>query len=190
MKYEAGKAPKMTGDKENYRYVLQQDGKKTLVVLGVNPSTASDERTDPTIDAVLRIVRDNKGYDSFAMINLYPKRSSKVSNLPAENDFDGAEAEKNCDYIRKLVEKNRDVLLAFGNCIEERKYLATCFRKIVEKLSDLRPNYKIITLTGDGNPCHPLYAWRCKNVIFAPNEDRSYLLQNLDDVNSLRILKK
>lgn len=190
MKYETGKAPKMIGDKENYRYVLQQNGKKTLVVLGVNPSTANDEKTDPTIDTVLRIVRDNKGYDSFAMINLYPKRTPKVSNLPSEKEFNANEMKKNCEYIRELVKNNKDVLLAFGNCIEERKYLTTCFKNIVETIKDLKPNYKVIALTGDGNPCHPLYAWHCNGVIFAPNEKRSYIIQDLKDVCTLRVLNK
>ena len=55
------------------RYVLGTNGNKTLVVIGINPSTATDEATDKTISRVKNYAKAF-GYDSFKMINIYPLR--------------------------------------------------------------------------------------------------------------------
>ncbi|MEG1593620.1 MAG: DUF1643 domain-containing protein, partial [Oscillibacter sp.] len=51
-----------------YRYVLGTRGKKPLLCMGINPSTAAPDALDPTLQSVERIAKSN-GYDSFLMFN-------------------------------------------------------------------------------------------------------------------------
>ena len=70
------------GDDE-VRYVLGQPGKNNLLVIGVNPSTATPDEPDPTIKKVMKITEDN-GYDGWIMVNLYPQRSTNPKGMERE----------------------------------------------------------------------------------------------------------
>ncbi len=65
----------MKGDANTVRYLLKKEGKRILYVIGINPSTANQEKPDRTIRRVMGFAEDN-GFDGFAMINLYPQRST------------------------------------------------------------------------------------------------------------------
>ncbi|MDE7117719.1 MAG: DUF1643 domain-containing protein [Bacteroidaceae bacterium] len=58
------------------RFSLIKEGEKMLLVVGFNPSVADDKKIDKTMSFVLAIAEHN-GYDGFAMVNLYPLRSTK-----------------------------------------------------------------------------------------------------------------
>ena len=47
------------GDDEKVRYVLGQLGQNNLLVIGVNPSTATPGKPDKTIKKVMKITADN-----------------------------------------------------------------------------------------------------------------------------------
>ena len=64
----------MIGDAETHRYVLASRCVKTLVVIGVNPSTANEKYPDPTVRKVIGFAKLNN-YDGFVMLNLYAQRS-------------------------------------------------------------------------------------------------------------------
>ena len=49
----------MIGDNDKVRYLLKKEGSKPLVVIGVNPSTANDDRPDATMTRVLGIAERN-----------------------------------------------------------------------------------------------------------------------------------
>lgn len=148
--------PSQIGDDE-VRYALVQEGKRTLFVVGLNPSTADATKPDPTMQSVLRIAEFN-GFDGFIMINLYPKRATFPKDLPREHDEQLHQS--NLAKIKELLRgrNNVEVWLAYGDNIGRRTYLATCLRDIEKVFEPHNPKwYHINTLTSKGNPRHPLY---------------------------------
>lgn len=165
----------MKGDAHTVRYLLKKEGKRILYVIGINPSTANEEKPDRTIGRVMGFAEEN-GFDGFAMINLYPQRSIRPYNLHQElciemhNNNLSAIKELFCDVYSPTI------LLAFGNNIGIRKYLKDCFRDIVSILQPHSPQWKQIgNLTGLGNPRHPLYA---RNDSFKDFDVQQYLKTN------------
>ena len=167
-----------------YRYTLtvnvtnKEETDNQLVVIGINPSYADDNYADPTICCVEEIAKAN-GYSGFIMVNVYPQRATNIDDkdenakLPKNGFEENNQIEKNLQKIYNKVKSLscRDILLAYGGHIEDRKYLKDCLLKIYQKLADLRPNYKIINISQSGHPWHPLYALRyaknpkTKNII-------------------------
>ena len=58
-----------------YRYILGTRGKKPLICIGINPSTAEPDNLDNTLKSVERIALGN-GFDSFIMFNVYAQRAT------------------------------------------------------------------------------------------------------------------
>ena len=142
------------------RFVLGQINDvtgRTLLCFGVNPSTATPECLDPTIEKVKKISKYN-GYDNRIMLNLYPQRVTDPNGLHLERDACLVKA--NLLHIKKTAEHfaDCDVLLAYGNLISKRKYLKICLSEIIELLNgEQKKKIKIIKLTKKNNPVHPLY---------------------------------
>lgn len=67
-------------DNVNARYVLGQLGKNNLLVIGVNPSTATPENPDLTIRKVIKISKAN-GYNGWIMVNLCPHISTDPEGM-------------------------------------------------------------------------------------------------------------
>ncbi len=125
---------------------------------GVNPSTATDAKPDPTMRKVLGFA-ENNGFDGFAMMNLYPLQSTNPNALP--KTMDEELHQRNLAEIKEVIgkKKNPVVLLAFGHTIGAAPYLKRCIKDIVTMLQPLCPQWKQIgKLTKWGNPRHPLYA--------------------------------
>lgn len=59
-----------------YRYILGTRGRKPLICMGINPSTAAPDALDPTLQSAQRIALSN-GYDSFLMFNVYAQRATR-----------------------------------------------------------------------------------------------------------------
>ena len=137
------------------RFVLGYDNSNPLIVIGVNPSTADDRVPDATIRRVLGYVSRNN-FNGFLMINVYPYRSTNPQNLPEQMDI--SIHKQNLKHILEIFEKhsNATVLVAFGNPINERKYLKECFADIVKNAQQFNLKWKQIgKLTAAGNPRHP-----------------------------------
>lgn len=152
MKYEN---IKMEGDADKVRYLLRKEGQHPLVVIGVNPSKATDKVPDATMTKVMGFAKHN-GFDSFIMLNLYPQRSTKPAGLDKERDE--VLHQENLKQIEAAVAglDNPVVLCAFGNTIGVRRYLKDCLKDIVRVLEPKRPQWKQIGKpTVWGNPRHP-----------------------------------
>ena len=148
--------PTQIGNDE-VRYALLQEGKRTLFVIGLNPSTADTSTPDPTMQSVLRIAEYN-GFDGYIMLNLYPVRATQPYNLPKE--IDNSIHECNLQTIRELLEgrSNVEVWLAFGANASRRDYLIPCLKDIIKVFEPYNPQwYYVNNLTKDGFPPHPLY---------------------------------
>lgn len=137
------------------RFVLGHDSPNPLIVVGVNPSTANDKKPDATMRRVLGYAERNK-FDGFLMINVYPIRSTNPHNLP--QNIDCEIHNQNLKYITDLFKKHSQatILVAFGNPINERKYLKKCFLDIIKQSLQFNLIWKQIgDLTVEGNPRHP-----------------------------------
>ena len=150
------KITQMVGD-ESCRYVLANGGQKPLVVIGVNPSTANESKSDHTMRKVMGFAERN-GYDGFVMLNLYPQRSTDFSGVHGERNEELHQ--KNLEAIRSFFETHNqlDVLAAWGENIGKRSYLKDCLRDIVSVLQEGERRVtwmQIGALTNTGHPRHP-----------------------------------
>lgn len=139
------------------RFVLAKKGANRLIVIGFNPSTATEAHPDNTMQSVLRIATFN-GYDGFIMMNVYPLRSTSPQDLPRE--IDGELHAANLRVIAQTLRENptADILLAYGNLITLRDYTRRCARDIIELIKQEKRNVKCIKVLKTGFPQHPLYA--------------------------------
>lgn len=148
-----------TGSEQgDYRFVLEQPGKKMLFVIGLNSSKADETQSDPTIRKVMEFA-ERAEYDGFAMLNLSAERQTiKWEMSQKQND---AMHQKNLEAIAELAGRypTADILVAFGNDIVVKTYLKQNFWDICNVLSNHRGAWKQIgQLTVKKNPRHPLYA--------------------------------
>ena len=124
--------------KRMYRYSLRRTFKREngtineknnhLMIIGCNPSNATQDRSDPTMDQVTEIAYRN-GYDGVIMCNLFayidssPRKMKEAAEKALrekktsvksvfENFLAGPDNVKELEEAAKLVE---DVVLAFGN---------------------------------------------------------------------------
>ena len=149
------KGIKMVADGDNVRYSLENQGYKMIYVFGVNPSTATDKKADPTMRKIIHFAEIN-GFDGFAMMNLYPLRSKNPYDLPKA--IDEELHQRNLVEIKEVMGYNSNpvVLFAFGNSITAAPYLKKCLKDIVKILQPLCPKWKQIgKLTKKGDPRHP-----------------------------------
>src|SRR5690606_17601605 len=70
----------LKNDENTLRYVLGEKGNKTIACIGVNPSTATPEKLDPTLKKVKTVAKHN-GFDGWIMYNLYPQRATNPNDL-------------------------------------------------------------------------------------------------------------
>ena len=141
-----------------YRYILGTRGKKPLIVIGVNPSTASPDNLDNTLKSAERISLAN-GYDSFIMFNVYAERATDPDLM--DKSFNTALHKENMeafDYVLSLSEKPH-IWAAWGTIVTKRPYLSVCVHdmiKIGERHSAAWFTCGERSKKG-GHPHHPLY---------------------------------
>ena len=139
-----------------YRYVLGRVGRRPLVCIGINPSTAQPGALDPTLKSVERLANAN-GFDSWIMFNVYPQRATNP------NDMDKTPDRTLCDeYLRwlqaVLAQTEPTMWAAWGTLIEKRDYLPGLMREMVALTRE--KNIPWVTFgprSKKGHPHHPLY---------------------------------
>ncbi len=150
----------------NCRFLLGEKGQKLLITVGLNPSTANQEKSDNTITKVKRVVGDN-GFDSFLMINLYPARKTKFNDLPkCENEKvmnENLKIIKN--HLKTKKYKSITLWAAWGTNIKKRKYLAESLKKLKPIFGNAEWKH-FGNLTKEKHPRHPSrlsYNWKFSN---------------------------
>ena len=140
-----------------YRYILGTRGKRPLICIGINPSTAKPDDLDNTLKSVERIALGN-GFDSFIMFNVYAQRATDPDSM-----------ERNCNLIlhRENLEAFRYILsispkpavwAAWGTIIEKRDYLSMCLKDMVAVGGAFGAVwYCAGAVSKKGHPHHPLY---------------------------------
>lgn len=138
-----------------YRYILGTRGKKPLICMGINPSTAAPDALDPTLQSVERIALSN-GYDSFLMFNVYAQRATRPDDMEhCCNAALHAENLKAFAYLLSLSD-HPHIWAAWGNIIEKRGYLKSCVADFVA-LGQGAAWFSAGPLLKSGHPHHPLY---------------------------------
>ena len=137
------------------RFLLGKRGRNTLMVVGLNPSVATAERSDLTASKVETIAR-SAGYDGFVIVNLYCQRSTDPNGL--HKHCRHQYAEQNLSAIKQaIVRLNIDTLwAAWGTGIECRPYLrssAAALHTVSRKSACRWVHYG--ALTTKGHPRHP-----------------------------------
>jgi hypothetical protein len=134
-----------------YRYWLSRwlsMGERTLLVVGLNPSTADATRDDPTIRRCVGFARD-WGFDWLLMGNLNAWRSTDPKRLPA--DPLAAVGPGNQDALRWMAYRAELIIAAWGkNRLND--YARTLGRSVLAL-----PQTRCLGCNGDGSPRHPLF---------------------------------
>ena len=142
-----------------YRYILGTRGKKPLICVGINPSTAAPDDLDNTLKSVERVAHHN-GYDSFIMFNVYAQRATNPDDMELTyNQELHLENMRAFDYALSLdAASSPAVWAAWGTIIEKRPYLPGCVRDMIEigKRRGARW-FSAGKRSKKGHPHHPLY---------------------------------
>ncbi len=140
-----------------YRYILGTRGKKPLICIGVNPSTARPDALDNTLKSVERIALGN-GYDSFLMFNVYAQRATDPNAM--EKALNPLLHRENMAAFRYVLSLSPEpaVWAAWGAVIEKRNYLSQCVRDMLDIGKEYGARwYCAGAITKKGHPHHPLY---------------------------------
>ena len=143
-----------------YRYILGTRGRRPLICMGINPSTAAPDHLDPTLQSVERVTLAN-GYDSFLMCNVYAQRATRPDDMePRCNAVLHRENRAAFQYLLSLSPEPA-VWAAWGNLIEKREYLMDCVRDFLVDGEAVGARwYTAGPLLNSGHPHHPLYLQR------------------------------
>lgn len=151
---------------DSWRFTLGKDGSRKLLTVGLNPSTATKEKSDTTVAKVEGVAKRN-GFDGFVMLNLYPVRSTDFNALPF--DVDAEAFSENLNRIESLVaaETTSVVWAAWGENIHARTYFVAAARELFSRLQKYGTAWQHFgTLTNSGHPRHPSrlnYGWSLSN---------------------------
>ena len=149
--------------KDEWRYTLGKAGKNPLLAIGLNPSTATQEKADTTVAKVEQVAINN-GYDGFIMLNLYPVRATDYRNLPSA--VNPTAFEKNLDAIEETVSAQSKPVIwaAWGTSVEYHPYFIDARDQLFSRLSKYKAKWLHFgDLTADGHPRHPSrlsYDWK------------------------------
>lgn len=135
-------------DDRTYRYALWRvwsSFRPFLMVIGLNPSTANEVKTDPTITRLI-IRADRDGFGGLLMGNLYAYVSTWPKVLLTNKESVG---EFNDSYLRLMISLSGRQLCGWGSFPPVK-------RRAPEVLEMMKEPYCLGT-NADGEPTHPLY---------------------------------
>ena len=161
-----------------YRYLLGTRGRKPLICVGINPSTAIPDRLDNTLKSAERIALYN-GYDSFIMFNVYAQRATDPDDMEREmNPVLHRENMKAFSWLLSQAASPPDLWAAWGAVIEKRRYLPAC----VLDMASIGQQFGARWFTAGprskaGHPHHPLYLK--KDSLLEPFADLAEYLSSL-----------
>lgn len=140
-----------------YRYILGTRGKKPLICIGINPSTARPDDLDNTLKSVERIAHGND-FDSFIMFNVYAQRATDPDAM--EHQCNYALHKENLEAFRYVLSLSEQpaVWAAWGTIIEKRTYLSDCLKDMLAVGAQYGARwYCAGAVSKKGHPHHPLY---------------------------------
>ncbi len=157
-----------------YRYLLGTVGKRPLITIGINPSTAEPDNLDNTLKSVSRIAAGN-GFDSFLMFNVYAQRATNPDHM--DRVMNEALHRENMKAFRWVLERAGEepvIWAAWGAVVEKRDYLVRCLSDMVAVGEEFGARWvQAGTPSVKGHPHHPLYLK--KDSAVEPFEMKAYL---------------
>lgn len=131
-----------------FRYELWRcwgDPMRAAMFVGLNPSTADETQDDPTIRRCIGFAKA-WGYGALVMTNLFAFRATdpdemKRAPLPVGPDNDS--------FLRRWARDAGVVVAAWG--------VHGTHRGRDREVRDMLPTMRVLGLTKDGHPKHPLY---------------------------------
>ncbi|MDT8409435.1 MAG: DUF1643 domain-containing protein [Wenzhouxiangellaceae bacterium] len=132
-----------------FRYALWREwnvDQPSVLMIGLNPSTADARRNDPTIRRCIGYARD-WGYGGLWMLNLFAYRATYPADLKAATDPIGP---RNDEWIRRVARKMQGVVAVWGN---DGAFMERSSRVC----SMLGNRLEVIRVNAGGEPAHPLY---------------------------------
>ena len=135
-------------DCEKYRYTLQitwDDSKNRIVFIGLNPSTATEMKNDPTVTRMINFAK-TWGYGSLSVCNIFAFRTTFPFELKKSKDPVGKE---NDEWILYEVRNADKVVVAWGN---HGNFLSRS-----NEVLKVIPNPYVFGKTKIGEPKHVLY---------------------------------
>lgn len=148
----------------SYRYLLSRDtavpNSRILLVCMLNPSTADEEKNDPTISRVSRLA-ENAGYGRLLVLNLLAIRATKPSDIWSHQDSCGEGNWQAWDNALKELNSDRDTISVAWGCAPKSRSQLLLFIRALVKASCCLKSWASPIMTWvenlDGSPRHPLY---------------------------------
>lgn len=122
-------------------------GKRLILWIGLNPSTADESQLDPTLTRI-RAFSQREGFDGFWMGNLFALRTPYPREMMSDPDPIGAENDASLLTAAAQCER---VVAAWGVC--------GAFQDRAQAVARLLARHQLWCLgtTQGGHPRHPLY---------------------------------
>lgn len=133
---------------KRYRYRLEREwneGRGTVLFIGLNPSTADHRRDDPTIRRCVRFARD-WGYRRMQIVNLFAYRATYPEDLLTAADPVGSSNDRWISSSHKEADLTVACWGNHGMHLQRDRII----RKRLDRLHCLRMNRS-------QQPAHPLY---------------------------------
>ncbi len=142
-----------------YRFTLSRNlgAGPSLLVIGLNPSTATHEKPDPTITREQGFAR-SWGFGKLFKVNLFGWRSTDPEGLLGADDPEGDPA--NMDAILELSGRCDLVLAGWGGPYAPKKLRVMVQARAAVVVAALATHGKALSCIGrtkDGHPRHPLF---------------------------------
>ena len=141
-----------------YRYRLDVStrvtGRKSLLVVQLNPSKANSQRSDPTVGKVVRWTQTQK--DNFArvvFVNLFAKRATDPAKLSG-CDYRELIGSGNDSVTRYAVNEADRIIVAWGRIPRSLRCNYLRRRNEIREFIGARPVYTVGALVGDEFPRH------------------------------------
>lgn len=154
------------------RYILGEmfnmEIKKTLICIGINPSTAMPDNLDQTLIRVQKYAKESGEYGAWYMLNVYPQRATNPKDMHEDMTYDKDVHAQNLKSIAALLDtlSDVDVWCAWGSVIDDskRKFLSDLLygnndQDITGLISLFDANHTIFKaygVTKKGYPSHPV----------------------------------
>ena len=147
-------------DCQRYRHSLTRDWtpagttSRAILFVGLNPSVADAEASDPTCHRELTFARD-WGYTRYLKANVLDWRATSPRDIPADPEL--ARSADNIPTLRELAEEAETLVMASGNVHKRFAVIET------ETLALLRATGEPLMCLGknqSGAAKHPLYIRR------------------------------
>lgn len=125
------------------------DSQNIVMFIGLNPSTATYKKLDPTVTRCANYAKA-WGYDGFFMGNIYSYRATEPKNMLSSNEE--INEKLNDEILSIFMSKADKVILAYGNLVKKDR-----LDEFFILHSKFRDKFYCLKRNKNGSPAHPLY---------------------------------